>query len=225
MPLNEKGFAVIDLPKADDEVLASYGNLAFDEYMGDNRYRRFAQYRMYQADGEWEFERLPLRPYVTFSKYNPVAGGIRRHYQPIEVDFTPHMRAGANAVPLNTGQDWQVNVHQFRIVVNRNVQGVIVPEGPHSDGRDFVLIGVFSRHGIVGGEMKLMPQGGGDPFFVTTLQEGQGAVLADREMFHDVTQIEPIGEEGYRDTLIATWVPWSDKWYGDDFEKRAIAEG
>jgi len=225
MPLNDRGFAIIDLPTPSDDLLKSYGDLRFDEYMGDNRYRRFAQYRMYRSGDTWEFERLPLRPYVTFSKYNPVAGGIRRHYEPIEADFSPQMRAGAEGVPLATDQDWQVNVHQFRIVVNKEVQGVVVPEGPHSDGRDFVLIAVLGRHQVTGAEMTLMPHGGGEPFFRTTLQVGQGALLADREMFHDVTEIEPTSAEGYRDTLIATWVPWSDKWYGDEFEERAIAEG
>ncbi len=225
MPLNEHGFQIIDLPTASPEVLETFGDLKFDDYMGDNRYRRFAQFRMSHKEGQWDFERLPLRPYVTFSKFNPVAGGIRRYYEPIVADFTPQMRAGATAIPLDTGMDWQVNVHQFRIVVRSELSGTIVPEGPHSDGRDFVLIAVLGRHQITGAEMTLMPNGGGEPFYRGTLQANQGAVLADREMFHDVSGIEPIGAEGYRDTLIVTWVPWADKWYGDDFEERAISEG
>ncbi|SES02990.1 hypothetical protein SAMN04487983_102850 [Streptomyces sp. yr375] len=227
MGLNERGYRIIDLPAVTPEVRESFNDLKFDEYMGDNRYRRFAQFRMYRsAENRWEFDRLEHRPYVTFSKYNPVAGGIRRHYDPITADFTPHIRAGAEAVPLETGRAWQVNVHQFRIIAQRRVtSGVIVPEGPHSDGRDYVLIGVFSRHQITGAEMTLMPHGGGEPFYRGTVKEGQGALLADREMFHHVTDIEPTGDYGHRDTLIATWVPWEDKWHGDDFEARALAEG
>ncbi|MDG4807550.1 2OG-Fe dioxygenase family protein [Micromonospora sp. WMMD1120] len=226
MTLNAQRFSIFDLPPIPQDVADSYGDLKFDEYMGDNRYRRFAQFRMFRADDRWEFERLPLRPYVTFSKYNPVAGGIRRYYQPIEVDFTPFIRAGAEEIPLDTDQQWQVNVHQFRIVVKKDVEGVVVPEGPHSDGRDYVLIGVFGRHGITGAEMTLMsPSVDGTPFHTSTLEAGQGVVFADREMFHYVSEIEPIAEEGHRDTLIATWVPWSDKWYGEEFEERAIAEG
>ncbi|HEY8986301.1 MAG TPA: 2OG-Fe dioxygenase family protein [Streptomyces sp.] len=225
MALNEQRFDIIDLPEATSELLESLGDLKFDEYMGDNRYRRFAQFRMHWQDGQWEFERLPLRSYVTFSKFNPVAGGIRRHYEPIVADFTPHLRAGALAVPLDTGRTWQVNVHQFRIVVRPETSGTIVPEGPHSDGRDYALIGVFGRHSITGGEMTLMPHGGGEPFYRGMVQVGQGAVLADREMWHDVSQIEPVEAEGHRDTLITTWVPWADKWYGHEFEERAISEG
>lgn len=227
MPLNERGYAVIDLPEATPEVLESFNDLKFDEYMGDNRYRRFAQFRMRWSGQSWDLERLEHRPYVTFSKFNPVAGGIRRHYEPIVADFSPQIRAGAEGVPLDTGRDWQVNVHQFRIVAKRQeTSGVIVPEGPHSDGRDFVLIAVFSRHQITGAEMTLMPHGGeGEPFFRTTVQPGQGALLADREMFHHVTEIEPVGDYGHRDTLIVTWVHWEDKWHGDEFEQRALAEG
>ncbi|MBG0566365.1 2OG-Fe dioxygenase family protein [Actinoplanes aureus] len=226
MPLNAQHFSIFDLPPIPQEVADSFADLKFDEYMGENRYRRFAQFKMFRSGDRWEFERLPLRPYVTFSKYNPVAGGIRRHYQPIEADFTPFIRAGAEEIPLDPAQDWQINVHQFRIVVKKDIEGVIVPEGPHSDGRDYVLIGVFDRHQITGAETALMsPSVDGKPFHTTTLAAGQGIVFADREMFHYVSEIEPTGEEGHRDTLIATWVPWSDKWYGDEFEERAIAEG
>lgn len=48
----------------------------------------------------WNFELLAHRPYMTFSKYNPVAGGIQRFYEPIEVDFTPFIERGAKDIGL-----------------------------------------------------------------------------------------------------------------------------
>jgi hypothetical protein len=200
--------------------------LKFDEYAGNTRFRRFGQYRMSRRDGAWAFERLEQRPYVTFTRFNPIAGGIRREYAPLVADFEPWLRHAADHLPLETDQDWQINVHQIRVLARRGEPGVVVPEGPHQDGHEFVFIGVFDRHQVVGGELQLMPLDDkhGEPFFRTTVPAGQGVLLKDLELWHNVTEVEPVGDAGYRDTLIAPFSKWSDKWYGDDFEARALAD-
>lgn len=229
MPLNHQGFDIFDLPPLDDQARASFGDLALDIYIPvKNRYRRFAQYRMSHRDDRWQFERLPHRPYVTYSKYNSVAGGIKREYQPLITDFTSHIRLAAEAIPLDTREDWQINVHQYRIFVNQELKGVIVPEGLHRDGHEHVFIGVYNRHNVTGAEMSLRPfEDKETPFFTTTLRAGQGVVFDDQKMWHYVTEIEPVdaGTAAYRDTVVVAFSRWAVKWYGDDFDKRAIGEG
>jgi len=231
MTLNPQGFDILDLPALDDQARASFGDLALDIYIPvKNRYRRFAQYRMSHHGGGWQFERLPHRAYVTYSKYNTVAGGIKREYQPIITDFTGHIRLAAEAIPIDPGESWQINVHQYRIFVdvNQELKGVIVPEGLHRDGHEHVFIGVYTRHNVTGAEMSLRPADDKDtPFFITTLQAGQGVVFADQRMWHYVTEIEPIDDRSvaYRDTVVVAFSRWSARWYGDDFDQLAIAEG
>ncbi len=225
MPLNQLGFNIIDLPTVDDKILDSFNDLPFDEYMGKNRYRRFSQYRLNNKDGVWQFEKLPSRPYVTYSKYNKVAGGIKRFYQPIKVDFSPYISAGLEDLNLDKSIDWQINVHQYRVIVDDDLEGVTVPEGIHCDGHDYVMIAVFNRHNIIGGEMSLFKDiEGEDCFFKGVVQMNQAALLNDRKMYHYVSNIDPAPGHsyGHRDIVVIAISKWSERWYGDDFEQDAL---
>lgn len=230
MTLNPQGFVVLDLPPLSGATKSSFGDLGLDLYVPvKNRYRRFAQYRLTHRDGEWNFERLPHRAYIAYSKFNSVAGGIRREYEPIIGDFTEVMRLATRTLPLDTGEDWQINVHQTRIFVKKGeLQGVIVPEGPHKDGHEFVFIGVYDRCNVTGAEMTLRPDDDKEtPFFTTTLPAGKGVVLDDRNLWHYVSDIESVDERqpAYRDTLIISYSRWSERWYGDEFEREALSPG
>lgn len=223
MALNEMGFSIISNPPVDGAFLASFGNLKFDEYSGGNhKYRRFSQYRLSFEAPRWRLELLPHRPYLALSQYNTFAGGIYRHYEPLEIDPSELVDAGAKEIPLDTSVEWQINVHQHRVLAGPNIHGHIVPEGAHQDGHEFVMISVFGRHHITGAEMSLLPAGGGEAFYKTTLEEGQLVVLDDVRMAHDVTDIEATNEEGHRDIIIVAFSKWKDRWYGDEFESKAL---
>lgn len=224
MPINNDGFSIIELGAIPTDVVDSFSRLALDQYMGGgNRYRRFSQYKMSFNETAWDFELLAHRPYMTFSKYNPVAGGIKRFYEPIEVDFTPFIERGAIEIALDQAQDWQINVHQYRVIVNPQLKGVTVPEGRHRDGHSFVMIGVVARKNIYGAEMSLYRNADDtEPFYNDILLEGQAVLLDDQNMFHDVTEIIPVNEEGYRDIFVVAFSPWADRWHGDEFEKKVI---
>ncbi|CAM5331664.1 hypothetical protein GCM10010329_37930 [Streptomyces spiroverticillatus] len=227
MALNEQGFSVFDLPATGSDILESFGDLAFDEYIGNgNRWRRFSQYKLVHKDGAWDFERLPHRPYVTYSKFNPIAGGIRRHYQPIEVDFTEHIQAACSQIPLPEDDVWQINVHQYRVVATKDLQGVVVPEGVHQDGHEFVVISVYRRAGITGAELTLRTGDDKDtPIHTTTIQEGEAVAFDDRALWHYVTDIVPVEDEGYRDITVVSFSRWHERWYGEDFEDEAVGQG
>jgi hypothetical protein len=225
MPLNEDRFVIIDLPPTPNESLRTFDNLVLDQHCGGkHRYRRFSQYKMLFERDRWNFELLPHRPYLVSSKYNTFAGGFHRHYQPLECDWTAHIDWGAKAIPLDTNDEWQINVHQTRVITTPEIRGICVPEGPHRDGHEYVMIAVYQRNSVSGAEMTLLPLGGGEPFYRATLQDGQAVLLDDERMFHDVTDIEPIGVSGHRDIVVVAFSRWKDKWYGEDFEQNVLSE-
>lgn len=226
MPLNDQGFTIIDLPSVPQAILDSYDTAPLDEYMGNQtRYKRFAQYRLsWTADDDWHFERLAHRDYTAFKKFNPVGGGIRRTYEPINVDFTPFIRAGIHGIGLDVSEDWQINVHQNRSVATLEKPGLLTPEGVHHDGHEFVMIAVLRRVSVAGGETRLWNPGAPEPFWRGTLQPGQAVLLDDRAIAHDVTDLAPEnGQPGYRDILITAFSRWKERWYGDEHDMKALS--
>lgn len=223
MPLNSHGFTLINLPAPCDAVLGSFDRLQLDSYGGGKqRYRRFSQYRMMFAGERWHLELLPHRPYIQPRQYNKHAGGVLRHYEPLEIDPTFYVDSGARSVPLDTGMDWQVNVHQYRIIAEPGIRGVCVPEGRHQDGHPYIMIAVFAREGITGAETLLTPPDGEVPFFRDTLLAGQALVIRDNQMFHYTSDIEPVDERGHRDLSVVAFEPWENRWYGEKFERDAL---
>jgi hypothetical protein len=223
MALNAQHFTIIDLPQPSRAMLDEFETLPLDPYCGGKfRYRRFSQYRMHYNGRGWEVSLLPHRPFIQSKEYNPLVGGVRRHLEPLRFDPSEQLDAGADAVPLDRAQVYQLNVHQVRVVTNRQIKGVAVPEGPHRDGHEIGMIAVFRRRNIRGGITQLMPSGGGAPFFETTLKENQAVVYRDDKMFHHATDIEPLDDDGgLRDIWIVAMNAWENRRYGDEFERRA----
>ncbi|MEV8515383.1 2OG-Fe dioxygenase family protein [Dactylosporangium sp. NPDC051484] len=227
MPLNPQGYVIIDLPPITPEILESYERLPLDEYMGNlTRYKRFSQYRLsWTADDDWHFEKLAHRDYTAFKQFNPVGGGIKRKYEPLEADFTPFIRAGIEALQLDNSEDWQINVHQNRTIATPQKPGQLTPEGVHHDGHEFVLIGILRRHSVSGGVTRLWNPGEDKPFWDGVLEPGQAVVIDDRAIAHDVTDVLPEnGNPGNRDIFITAFSRWKEKWYGDEHD-RAVLEG
>lgn len=227
MPLNAEHFAVIDLPPVSSEILGSYDRCPVDDYMGNGtRYKRFAQYRLsWNADTGWTFERLPHRDYTTFTKFNPVAGGIRRVYEPVEADFTELIRIGAAALALDTSEDWQINVHQNRTMATGDTVGPLTPEGVHHDGHEYVMIAVLRRNNVAGAQTRLWNEGASEPFWTGTLENGQAVLLDDRAIAHDVTDVlSADGSPAHRDIVIVAFSRWREKWYGEEHDRAALAD-
>ena len=46
-------------------------------------------------------------------------------------------------------------------------------------------------------------------------------------MWHHATEIDAIDDqqEAYRDTVVVAFSRWSNKWYGEEFDQVAIADG
>ncbi len=220
-------YRVIDIPDPGPEVMEEFGNLPFDKFTGGRqRYRRFSQYRMHYdpAASQWLLSLLPHRPFIQPKSVNGLVGGVRRNFEPLRIDPAPQINAGALALELGQDHDWQLNVHQCRVIAEPDAPGVSVPEGPHRDGHDYGMLAVFARENITGGENQLMPANGGEPFFRVTLQPLQALVYDDGAMWHTATDLQAVNEQrGHRDLWIVAFNRWDRRKYGDEFEREATA--
>lgn len=228
MTFKDDGFAIIDLPPVSQEILDSYENCPLDEYMGNQtRYKRFSQYRLSSNADGWQFARLPHRDYTAFKQFNPIGGGFRRSYLPIEVDFTGFIEVGMAGLSMDTSEDWQINVHQNRSRATPEKPGLLTPEGVHQDGHEFVMIAVLRRHSVAGGETRLWrSKDAPEPFWRGILRPGKAVLLDDRAVWHDVTDLSPEnGQPGFRDILIVAFSRWREKWYGEEHDEAVLASG
>lgn len=225
MTVLSTGFTLVDLPAIDPTLLDSYANLPVDEYMGGGtRFKRFSQYRLSPVGpAAWQFELLPHRDYTAFKKFNPVGGGMRREYLPVEVDFTPLIAVGVDALGLDRAESWQLNLHQNRTVARADKPGPLTPEGVHHDGHEFVMIAVLRRHNVAGALTRLWKPGATEPFWTGTLGDRQAVLLDDHAIAHDVTDVvSDNGESGHRDIIIVAFSRWREKWYGDEHDAAAL---
>lgn len=225
MQRDDRGFWLFDLPPLSSAALNEFDDLPLDAYTpGGHRFRRFSAFRMWWENGAWRSEQLPQRPFLQPKAYNALVGGVARVFEPIRFDPTPQMAYALDRMGLDRAEQFALNLHQIRVVTDREIRGVLVPEGPHRDGHAFVLTAVFQRHNIEGGVSELMPLGGGEAFFKTVLEPGQALVIEDERMWHDATEIVSLdGQLGYRDIWIVSINPWAARRYGEAFEARALA--
>ena len=167
-------------------------------------------------------ELLPHRPHVQPKKNNSHVGGVLRWFEPLEICPSRFVACVANAVPLASSSDWQVDVHQWRTCCNSNSTTISVPEGPHCDGHKYVSILVVKRCNILGAETQLFKNQDLEAFYRTTLMDGIGLVLDDTQMLHYTTEIMSIVGDGFRDIFVITFNEWECRHYGLEFEKDAV---
>ena len=220
MGREQQNFKVIDTPQLDDYTLKEFRNLPLDPYTGSQqRYRRFSQYRVDHDGTGWKLTLLPQREFSQPAQHNSLVGGVMRVFEPLTTDPSQLINAGFDSLDFDLETVWQINVHQCRVVSTPEVEGVAAPEGPHRDGHRYGMVAVTKRHNIKGGEKQLLPLGGGTPFFTTTLQDNEAIIFDDTAIFHNVTDIEYLTEEGgFRDVWLIAINPWKYKRYGEDYD-------
>lgn len=224
MPLTADGYSVINVTSAMPSDLSMYDEMPLDEHCRSrSRFRRFSQYRFAQVDGDWHVERLPHRSFIQMAAYNKLVGGVKRDFPPMTLDPDPFMRLAAREISLDKGRAWLVNCHQIRVIAGNGVTGTPVPEGPHRDGFDYIMIACLQRRRIEGGTTELMPLGGGEPFYRTLLEPGQAVIMDDGRMYHHATDLSAGDREGgYRDILIVAFIDWARRKYGPEYEQEAM---
>ncbi|MEZ5815934.1 MAG: 2OG-Fe dioxygenase family protein [Hyphomicrobiaceae bacterium] len=198
-----------------DRLAASWGDLEMDTYMADGgRYRR-RRHAVYVVGRDGTAERQPHQPHYQTTDYNPLNGGIERHFAPVADEIGSGAALGtiisfcgrlfSPLSPLVTG--WKAEVHQFRIEAGPDEAGKPTPEGMHRDGVDWVLVLLVKRHNIKSGTTTIADLDKRDLGSFTLTDPFDAAIVNDSRVYHGVTPIEPInaGEPAYRDVLVVTF--------------------
>lgn len=194
---------------------ASWERLETDGFMADGgRYRRRRHANFTARWGVPGHVRGPHRPHFQATVHNTLNGGRDRWFAPLEdaVAAGPTLRALLEtgrglADALSPGQDWFVEVHQFRIEALAGMPGYPTPEGVHHDGVDYVLIGMVARTNLAGGETLVTDEAGRELARFTLRDRLDTAFLDDRRVLHGVTPVGPADAAlpSCRDVLVVTW--------------------
>jgi hypothetical protein len=191
-------------------LAGSWDRLEPDNYLKDGgRYRRRRHACFIQHDGQLTLQ--PQRAHWQPVEYNALHGGMHRMFFPVE-DATVQAPAwqaligaiGAACSAARPTARWFVEAHQFRIDTTDGI-GRPTPEGAHRDGVDFVAVLLIARHQVKGGETRVFEADGPNGQRFTLDAPFSLLLLDDARVIHESTPIQPLGENGYRDTLVLTW--------------------
>jgi len=191
-------------------LVPSWDRLELDDYLKDGgRYRR-RRHSCFIDDGA-SLVQTPHRAHWQPVEYNALHGGMHRLFAPMEAATVANpawerlLRAlGAACSAVTPAQPWFVEAHQFRIDTADGI-GRPTPEGAHRDGVNFVAVIMIGRHGIKGGETRVFDADGPSGQRFTMTDPWTLLLLDDAAVIHESTPIQPLGEHGYRDTLVLTW--------------------
>jgi hypothetical protein len=188
----------------------SWDRLELDHYLKDGGHYRRRRHACFVQTGE-EVALAPHRAHWQPVEYNALHGGMRRMFEPVEPAITAQpawtqlLRAlGDVCAEVKAAPRWFVEAHQFRIDTLAGI-GRPTPEGAHRDGVDFVAVLLVGRTGIKGGETRVFEANGPRGQRFTMLEPWTLLLLDDAAVIHESTPIQPVGDGGYRDTLVLTW--------------------
>lgn len=216
------GYTVLDggrlrtlLPEDELDTFGQFWNdLPPDEALTDGgayRYRRYGRLRVTVGEGGPSFEALP---HTTFRQDGiPLWRGADRQFAPIEEKalLHPGMLALASfdtalAAAISGRRDWELGIHQIRMVASQDEDGLPTPEGRHRDGHCYIGMHLLRREDCQGGESTIYPEGG-EPAKLTLRTPLDSVFVDDRQVTHEVSATRPIRRTGIRDMLLVDLNP------------------
>ena len=103
-------------------------------------------------------------------------------------------------------------------VVARMASKVVLP--CERDGVDFVAVILVGRTNIKGGETRVFEANGPKGQRFTMTEPWTLLLLDDAAVIHESTPIQPVGDNGHRDTLVLTWR--AGAFQGDDADTTGV---
>ncbi|MEO6154920.1 MAG: 2OG-Fe dioxygenase family protein [Thermomonas sp.] len=218
--LRDRGYAVLapadvaalaGLDLADlDALTPSWDDLQLDHYLKDGGNYRKRRHSCFIA-GDGELQQVPHRMHWQSEDYNALHGGMQRWFEPIDPAVASNgawtrlllelSDIFSAAMPVSR---WHIEAHQFRIDTSDGL-GRPTPEGAHRDGVDFVAVLLVARHAIKGGETRVFEANGPDGQRFTLVEPWSLLLLDDARVIHESTPIQPLDDDGHRDTLVLTF--------------------
>lgn len=188
-------------PVVPDIFQEAFEDLPLDPFVAGG-FRRHAVSRFAWRGG---LKLLPTLPLHMPKKYNAINAGVERHYPSLPArlltsdEFRHLCDSWLQTVPepIET-----FSVHQFRTAA----PGLPQPEGPHTDGNDWLGLFVVKRQNIAGGGGVTNVWGNveEDVLFQDVLEAGDFLSVEDRVAVHYTTPItrEVAIQTGYRDIMV-----------------------
>nr|WP_315199012.1 2OG-Fe dioxygenase family protein [uncultured Aquabacterium sp.] len=195
-----------------DAVHTSWYDLPPDAHLRDGGHYRFRRHSCFVLDTErGELQQTPHRAHWQPVTYNALHGGFERWFEPVDASVCAHpmwqallTQLGGLLARLKPTPSWYIEAHQFRVDTTGGI-GRPTPEGAHRDGVDFVAVVMLERHAIKGGETRVFEAQGPHGVRFTLEQPWSTLLLDDERVIHESTPIQPLGEHGWRDTLVLTF--------------------
>lgn len=188
-----------------------WSDLPADPYFKGSRPTRFRRHGQLLLDANANtLDWLPLRGYFQSVEYNPLFGGIVRHFASIEREETTErtlyslIKMAANSV-FGIDGTWLVNVHFVRTVSDPSSSTPPAPEGPHRDGYDYIAIHLVDRDNDRGGETLILDQSNRELQRLTLGSPLDGLYMDDRRYRHHVTPIIADSRPCYRDMILMSY--------------------
>ncbi|MDI1259925.1 2OG-Fe dioxygenase family protein [Aquabacterium sp.] len=203
----------LQMSEANLEPLRStWNHLPADPHLRDGGHYRFRRHSCYVLDNvQGELIQAPHRAHWQPITYNALHGGFERWFEPIEADVGQHPAwrglltlLGQQFNAAKPVAQWFIEAHQFRVDTAGGI-GRPTPEGAHRDGVDFVAVVMVGRHQVKGGETRVFEADGPHGVRFTLNEPWSVLLLDDARVIHESTPIQPLGEHGWRDTLVLTY--------------------
>ncbi len=214
------GTSLCDAAGVSSEQVSAFSQywhrLTLDRFMGDGGRYRFRRYSAFWLDSPGaDFRVLAHHPYEQPTSVNPLNGGVKREFDPIEPAMLnePALRAIvsflAHSFDLveNAQRPWLVRLHPYRIYATKQCEGKPAPEGMHRDGVDYVTSVLINRENVKGGESTVATL---DKQIIhgQTLSTAMDVLSCDDDaVLHGVSNLAPIDEysEAWRDVLVVAF--------------------
>ncbi|MES2525563.1 MAG: 2OG-Fe dioxygenase family protein [Bdellovibrionota bacterium] len=186
-----------------------WNNLPTDQHMADGgvyRQRRFGVYHYIPGKG------LAFKGNEHFfqsKNVNKLNGGVARSFETVEHGFA-HDPVLISLLYWDLYQlpefvrskKLKVYIHQIRILANPLMTGNPTPEGIHQDGHLYVAQHLVKRNNVSGGTSQIYNLDK-FPVFTTTLKNPLDTLIVnDPYVFHSVTPITSLSDNGTRDMLL-----------------------
>ncbi|MEH6530132.1 MAG: 2OG-Fe dioxygenase family protein [Photobacterium frigidiphilum] len=193
------GQAVKDLSPSFDQLPKT------DHADGEYRLRRYSIVRV--SNGK--VQAMPTRRFMQSDEVNPFQGNVCRSFEPLDENMLSSAgmyemcEVFKNANLLS--DDQEIEIHQIRIAAIHG-ETQVAPEGVHQDGFNHIAVIGIERHNIEGGEFMVYRDKTDIPFLSMALQQGEVAILADNQLWHNARPIKAVkqDEQGYLDLFVLT---------------------
>ncbi|MBK9730411.1 MAG: 2OG-Fe dioxygenase family protein [Chitinophagaceae bacterium] len=187
-----------------------WNNLGPDNYLPNNgkyRQRCFSKFHISTAG---QISVLPPTKYFQSTEVNKITGGIEKIIDPIPSTAINNQIFKklllSNFTILNRFNNflrpWEVSVHFFRVLCNKETSALPTPGGLHKDGVDFVTVQLMERKNITGGISRIADNDKNIISQFTLLGPLDRIVIDDKRLMHDASEIfigdDPSMKDGHR---------------------------